>query len=115
MQRTHNRLQILRVLFIACLRCGVVGAASTHTGNTFEVLPLVSPRQDDLSARKNQNTRFSPCIIAIPGSGLNSSILLVSASGIGEQPSPVYVSADHGPTSRKHSHTMEFDGATEVY
>lgn len=58
---------------------------------------------------------FNPYLVAIPGSGHNADALIVSAGGIGEQPRPVYVNADQGPTSHKHSYAMAFDSAEQVY
>ncbi|MEZ4834491.1 MAG: hypothetical protein R2873_21295 [Caldilineaceae bacterium] len=58
---------------------------------------------------------FSPYIVAIPGSGLNGASLTVSAGGVSGLASPVFVIADDGPTSDKHSHSMTLDSATGIY
>lgn len=68
-----------------------------------------------LPAIHQQAQGFIPYIIAIPGSGNGSSALYVSAGRIGEQIAPVYVSADSGPTSHRHSYTMEFDSGSQSY
>lgn len=58
---------------------------------------------------------FNPFLVAIPGSGGNADALIVSAGGVAEQPRPVYVNADQGPTSHKHSYAMAFDSNEQVY
>jgi len=88
--RIHFILALLFVVF-----AGGLGAREADT-------PPVDPN-------------FNPYLIAIPGSGLNDSALIVSAGGLSEQARPVYVNADQGPTSHKHSYTMQYDDDEQRY
>jgi hypothetical protein len=62
-----------------------------------------------------QSDSFTPYLVAIPGSGLNSSSLLISASGMDQMDAPVYLSIGKGGTSHRHSYTMGFDSDTQSY
>jgi hypothetical protein len=64
---------------------------------------------------QTQTESLTPYLIAIPGSGLNSSALLVSAFGVGELGAPVHLSIGQGGTSHRHSYTMGFDSDTQSY
>lgn len=70
--------------------------------------------QQPSSPSSVQAVGFNPYIVAIPGSGLNNGSLLVTAD-IGQQINPVYVTADQGPSSHRHSHTMAFESSAQKY
>ncbi|MBI3960445.1 MAG: hypothetical protein HY328_16655 [Chloroflexi bacterium] len=89
---------ILFVLLFVCLGGSAGGLAAQETATPAAGQP-----------------DFNPYLVAIPGSGLNESALIVSAGGLSEQARPVYVNADQGPTSHKHSYAMTFDSDEKLY
>ncbi len=111
----YRHLSTPVIVLIAYCLLGIVSIVSLRIDKVLALQAPESTANALITAQSSHNADFNPYIVAIPGSGLNNSTLLVSASGLGEQPNLVYVSADQGPTSRKHSYTMEFDETTEIY